>query len=69
MVCVDKLFNPPSIVRDYRRVGNEVFERFTPAAEDTLWYYRSLAEALRRSDPDSWLVSELERTVGRWKRR
>lgn len=64
VICADKLYNARSIVRDYRRMGNEVFERFTPAAEDMLWYYRSLADALRRSGLESWLVDELERTVG-----
>lgn len=62
-ICADNLYNVRSILRDHRRVGDEVFDRFTGEKEGTLWYYRSLADALARSGLESWLVDELERTV------
>lgn len=64
MICADKLYNVRSILRDHRRVGDEVFDRFTGEKDGTLWYYRELAQALSRSNLDSWLVEELVRTVG-----
>lgn len=63
VVCADKLYNARAILQDYRRVGNRVFERFRPGKQETLWYYRSVAEALTRSGLVSWLVGELARTV------
>ncbi len=59
----DKLHNARSILADYRRVGDELWTRFNATGrDDVLWYYRSLAEAFRRTG-DGFLVDELERTV------
>jgi GTP pyrophosphokinase len=63
VACADKLYNARAILRDHRRVGDEVFERFTGGKDGTLWYYRSLVEAFRASELETWLVDELERTV------
>lgn len=63
VVCADKLYNARAILQDCRRLGDRVFERFRPGKEGTLWYYRSVAEALARSGLESWLVEELARTV------
>ena len=41
----DKLHNSTAIVRDFRRHGPTVFERFSAGPADTAWYYRSLVEA------------------------
>ncbi len=40
--CADKLHNLRSVLADYRRVGERVFDRFTASRDETLWYYRSL---------------------------
>lgn len=63
IVCADKLYNARAILQDCRRLGDRVFERFRSDKEATLWYYRSVAEALARSELESWLVEELARTV------
>ena len=42
----DKLHNASSILRDYRRIGEPVWERFTASRDQTLWYYRSVVAAL-----------------------
>lgn len=63
VACADKLYNARAILRDYRRVGDRVFERFNAEREETLWYYRSLARVFVESELDSWLVDELRRTV------
>ena len=58
----DKLHNVRSIVSDYRRLGDQVWERFTGRREGTLWYYRALLDIYLQG-PKSPQVEELERTV------
>lgn len=59
----DKLDNARAILRDLRRHGPAVWQRFnTKDPQDHLWYYRSLLEVYR-SRSDSWLVDELERVI------
>ncbi len=49
LVCAaDKLYNARSIVKDYRIVGEEIWERFTGKKEGTLWYYRALVSAFHQ---------------------
>lgn len=40
----DKLHNIRAIYLDLIEIGPVVFDRFTASREDTLWYYRSLAD-------------------------
>lgn len=63
VACADKLYNARSILRDFRRVGPAVFERFNAGRTETLWYYLAVADALGASELESWLVDELRRTV------
>ncbi|KUH95748.1 HD domain-containing protein [Mycobacterium sp. IS-3022] len=59
----DKLDNARAILRDLRRYGPKVWQRFnTDDPHEHLWYYRSLLEVYRRRS-DSWLVDELSRVV------
>jgi (p)ppGpp synthase/HD superfamily hydrolase len=59
----DKLDNARAILRDLRRRGPAVWQRFTTNdPQDHLWYYRSLLEVYRTRS-DSWLVDELERVI------
>jgi GTP pyrophosphokinase len=60
--CADKLHNARSILRDYRALGERLWDRFTASGDETLWYYRELVAAFRQSDR-SPLVAELERVV------
>lgn len=62
--CADKLHNARAILRDYRQIGDALWERFTAGKAGVLWYYRSLADAflaLPAAQPD--LAAELDRTV------
>ena len=43
--CADKLHNLRSVLADYRKVGERVFDRFSASRDETLWYYRSLVAA------------------------
>lgn len=58
----DKLQNAQSILKDYRKIGEDLWGRFTGGREGTLWYYRSLA-AVFREEPRSPIAAELQRVV------
>lgn len=58
----DKVHNAGTILRDHKRVGEEVWTRFTGGRDGTLWYYRALADAFKGLTPAP-LWQELEDTV------
>ena len=60
--CADKLYNARSILNDYRVVGELVWERFYGGKEGSLWYYRAVLEAFRKTGLTP-LIAELERVV------
>lgn len=62
--AADKLHNAMSIRRDFERIGEEVFARFSATRTQTLWYYRSVIAALGH-DWDHPLVDELRDEVRR----
>lgn len=60
--AADKLHNARSTLRDVERVGEETWSRFNATKEQSLWYYRSVVDALA----DGWshpLVDELRTVV------
>lgn len=67
----DKLHNARAVLSDYRRLGEELWSRFTGGREGTLWYYRALVEAYRSAGFGAriaGLVEELDRTVSELER-
>lgn len=59
----DKVDNARAILRDFRQIGPELWERFSVKDPgDHLWYYRSLLDVYQRNS-DSWLVDELRRAL------
>jgi (p)ppGpp synthase/HD superfamily hydrolase len=58
----DKLHNLRCVLADYRRIGEEVWSRFTGRREGSLWYYRELAAAFARIGPAA-LSRELDRVL------
>jgi (p)ppGpp synthase/HD superfamily hydrolase len=60
--AADKLYNVRAIVRDYRRVGDAVWLRFSASPADVLWYYQSLAEIFSQGRDDA-IGGELKRAV------
>ena len=60
--AADKLHNAQSILRDYRLLGEELWQRFHGGKEGTLWYYRSLIEAFRTNESTP-IIEDLERVV------
>jgi (p)ppGpp synthase/HD superfamily hydrolase len=59
----DKLHNARSILSDWYRVKDEIWNRFTGKKEGTLWYYRSMVEASKAVGGLPYLTAELERVV------
>jgi GTP pyrophosphokinase len=60
--AADKLYNAQSILKDYRLVGESLWERFRGGRVGTLWYYRALVDAFNQTGVHP-LVEELERVV------
>lgn len=70
ILTADKLHNVRSVIADYRRLGDEIWSRFTTGKEGTLWYYRAMVDALSTAGPNALVeqldqhVCELERLAG-----
>ena len=63
VIVADKLDNARAILFDYRRLGDGLWARFDPDA-DQLWYYRELVTIYRRIKRfESRLIDELDRVV------
>jgi (p)ppGpp synthase/HD superfamily hydrolase len=60
----DKVHNARAILRDLRKsdIGQRIWSRFSQPREDTLWYYRSLADKFRERLPGQ-LADELTEIV------
>jgi len=55
----DKLHNARAILRDYRDVGDQLWQRFSVKdPQQHLWYYRSLRDVYAQR-VDNWLLDEL----------
>lgn len=55
----DKLHNARSILADWHREGDTVWDKFNGGKEGTLWFYRSLLEIYEKAT-DSFLMEELK---------
>lgn len=60
--AADKLYNAQSLLRDYRVVGESLWQRFQGGREGTLWYYRELVNAFGQTGAGK-IVTELARVV------
>jgi (p)ppGpp synthase/HD superfamily hydrolase len=60
--AADKLHNARTILADYRKEGDSVWDRFSGRRDGTLWYYRAVLDVLREGKPNC-LVDELHRVV------
>mgnify|MGYP001824557192 CR=1 FL=1 len=63
--CADKLHNARCIMFDHDRVGDAIWDRFNAGKDGTAWYYRRLAEELRKAWPDNPLLPDFEALVER----
>ncbi|MBD2728007.1 bifunctional (p)ppGpp synthetase/guanosine-3',5'-bis(diphosphate) 3'-pyrophosphohydrolase [Nostoc sp. FACHB-892] len=58
----DKLYNAQSILKDYRVLGDSLWERFHGGKEGTLWYYRALVDTFKKTGTII-IIDDLERVV------
>lgn len=63
VALADKLHNARAIVRDYRTLGEALWDRFNAGRDDELWYYRSILKVCRKRIA-SPLLDDLDRTIG-----
>jgi GTP pyrophosphokinase len=65
--AADKLHNAQSILKDYRILGESLWQRFQGGKAGTLWYYRALVTAFYQTG-SSPIFAELERVVSELER-
>lgn len=61
----DKLHNVRSILLDKHDAGEHIWDRFNASKQESLWYYRTLADIYRESLGPTALVNEFTETVAR----
>ena len=66
--CADKLHNARSIMFDHDRISDEIWERFSPTKEETLWYYEGLCQAFADAWSENPLLPDFKAMVGRMRR-
>jgi len=66
IIACDKLDNLRSLVDEYPKSGPEFWKRFSGGCEGTLWYYRSMIDALHNAGGCP-ILEELEFTLARLK--
>lgn len=59
----DKVDNARSILADYERIGDELWERFNAGRDDQIWYYQSAVVAYDAAGFQGPLLEELRRLV------
>ena len=63
VTIADKVDNARSILADYRRLGDDLWQRFNAGREDQLWYYTSAIAAYKSAGCRGPLLDELEQLV------
>jgi (p)ppGpp synthase/HD superfamily hydrolase len=64
VISADKLHNIRSIVRDYRKMEEDLWDMFKGGKDGTLWYYEQMIEVLKWVDGNELsipIIAELER--------
>ena len=67
LTCADKLANIRDIIRDYDRLGEDVWKRFNAPKDSQAWYYGSMLEAFDVGDGsigDMPAFKEYEKCLG-----
>ena len=57
--CADKIHNASSIISEYRKVGEQVWDRFKANKTETLWFYTSFIISMRASGESRPILDEL----------
>jgi (p)ppGpp synthase/HD superfamily hydrolase len=62
VTVADKLHNARAVLADYKIQGEQLWSRFNASRDESLWYYRSVADILTERFPSS-LTDELRSAV------
>lgn len=62
VILADKVHNARSILGDWYRIGDIIWERFKTGKSGTLWYFNSIAE-VDKDNGSSYLGEELTRII------
>lgn len=68
VICADKLHNFRTIISDYEKIGETVWQKFHQGKEKQLWYYGQMAKAILNRYPEHKLFQEFYQTVENFKR-
>jgi len=63
VICADKLHNLNSIIDDYQKTGEAVWQRFNRGKDDQKWYYQNMADAFFKRDSQNKLFLKFYDTV------
>ena len=66
--CADKLHNARSIMFDYDRIGDAIWDRFTAEKDETLWYYEGLCESFTQAWQENPLLPDFKAVVERMRK-
>ncbi|MEA5573535.1 HD domain-containing protein [Calothrix sp. UHCC 0171] len=58
----DKLHNARSLLADWQKFGDEIWNQFNAGKVRTLWFYQSLLQVYRETGSD-WMTEEFARVV------
>ncbi len=64
VALADKVHNARALLRDYEQQGEAMWARFNGGRDGTLWYQRSLVDALSLAGVSHPLLEELRNVVG-----
>jgi (p)ppGpp synthase/HD superfamily hydrolase len=60
VAVADKLHNLRAMARDYRLVGEQLWDRFSQGREKQLWYHRKLVDVFRGNGIPAHVLEEME---------
>jgi len=60
--AADKVYNAQSILTDYRRIGDKIWQRFKRGRDQQLWYFNELLKIFKKAGTNE-IVDEFERVV------
>lgn len=67
ITCADKIHNASSIISEYRKVGEKVWDRFKANKNETLWFYSSFVAAMQEAGENRPILNELVLVVNELK--
>ena len=63
VICADKLHNFSTIISDYQKLGNNIWQKFNRGKDKQRWYYEKMSEAILSRDKTNPLFQRFYDTV------